>query len=512
MICGSCKAEFEPHGILQFTCSNCLRQEKMLEAQERARMALEERQLEAQERHQRALEERQLEREKEQREREEDRSWADDDAAYKREQDSPWAQARAEWYGALRTKLEQAQLLHAAGENERALILADDAKDLGMEALPLRGSIYKAMGNAPAYRADLEAQIRLLKEGSWNFVSDQERVFKEVSEFADETDALIIAYLDAAISWKSFPDSLAQGFARAMQSTGLSNQSKQQLRERVLVACRKWIKEQVAVLLRKPVSSATAREREYKGLRNPLIFASVWATTTMALLWASSGTKAFLFGIAVFSIALIARSRSVRRHIAATVESEQRTALVAKVANALTLSVAEAKSALGTYARPKYNAITDFLIVSVCAALIVTSLYVAGVYPSNDWTQDWNSYNGRIPGVARLVLGADGLPILEFHDKSNVFHITESEPAARLRISRCVRTLSGISCNANLSSVGGLSKYQNVPARLELDFEKRSGRVQWLPVGELASEAILDETPSSLKWAPTWLQSIIVQR
>jgi hypothetical protein len=114
--------------------------------------------------------------------------------------------------------------------------------------------------------------------------------------------------------------------------------------------------------------------------------------------------------------------------------------------------------------------------------------------------------------VARLALATDGQPILEFHDKSYVFHITESEPAALLRILNCAPTRVGISCNASLSSIGGPAKYQNVSAHLELDFENRSGKVQWLPTGELASEAILDETPSSLKWAPTWLQSIIVQK
>lgn len=328
----------------------------------------------------------------------------------------------------------------------------------------------------------------------------------------NKQDGSWLKKVEAELKGLQYSDAFGQACARTMNSKGLSQTTKKQLRDHAAVACREWIKTLRGVRSRELIAEALKSGKSYAGLRGSAVFSLVSGVATLAILWKSDPLRAFVAGIVVFFVARFIRKRSNARHIAATHLFEQLRLETAKIATMLSLSDAEAKSMLGSSIAPGYGTptLTDLFATSVMAAVVIGAIFLLesfiakeNLVAGSEWTQPWSAIMDRHPMTAVLEPGPNRQAVLALYNPS-VFGKYFNESRAIAELGHCTSSMGAVSCEASIS-IGRNKAYQGVPARLELNLAKRTGNLQAFPRGEAPLSTLLRGTPSSLVGAPNGL-------
>ncbi len=314
---------------------------------------------------------------------------------------------------------------------------------------------------------------------------------------------------------KSFADSLKsekpetrraifQRFKVTMASGGFSKAIINGLCERIVQRYKQWmpeIKRQLAT------DAEKARDGKVISFTNDRLFGLVAGTATFAggitltdTTWYESGLVSFIVGLIGWWKCRLSNSRNTKRSYSAK-ELQQE---IDQLTSNLGLSPKEASALIGgPIELSRYKSwLFDGVVVALagCLGLLYVGQLSEALKSMVEWNQDWTAITEGVEKTARLVEEGKGRAAIMIGDRA--FGITW-DPRIVVHLDQCTNTLSMVYCNGTSEVIG--STANQAPARLELDFGQRSGKLQVFPSGEPMFVTILQGTPSSIRGAPSGL-------
>lgn len=325
--------------------------------------------------------------------------------AREREEKHSRYEREANLRGAAREEMSEAHRCFNAGLYDQALGHANGAAALGMDTSRLITQIYISTGNTAEYlkvaetwwqfpleifdylleKKKIDTANELFNRKVKKAVVQSEVLWQvcpigiELSEQGKQGQGWLKKF-ESELKEASFGYDFEVGFPRVMQLRGLSDATKEKLRDLTIAAVRKQIKIQGASFSKDLVGKAIEGGFSYDGIKGPKLFASIWAISTVVLFLKATVIGAFVAGAAVFLLASIVRTRSNSVHIAAGQLSTRLQTETAKFARVLSVGEGDVKSLLGIYVSPSYfwQTVTDLSLMT--AAMLGIALLFSIIF------------------------------------------------------------------------------------------------------------------------------------